>query len=92
MTPLILAAAQGEDPIVEALLAAGADPRRHGPQGWTTPIQHAVGRGDRRMVEALLRRDPGLRLGSGPRVWMIEGMARLSGHADLLRQVEGGER
>jgi uncharacterized protein len=90
LTPLNLAAAQGEAEIVEELLAAGADPRSRGSHGWTV-LQQAVGSGNPKVVEVLLRKDPDLRLGHGPRDWVVRSIARLEGRSEILAQVDHQE-
>jgi hypothetical protein len=43
------------------------------------------------VVEALLRRDPGLRLGNSPRVWALRAMAWVAGRSELLARIDGGQ-
>jgi cytohesin len=91
LTPLMLASAQGEPEIVEELLRAGADPRLHGPVRWTA-LEQAVANGHPQVVDVLLRRDPGLRLGHGPRAWAIRAMAWVQGHSEVLHRIDRGRR
>jgi hypothetical protein len=83
----MLAAAQGEPEIVAELLKAGADPRLHGPVRWTA-LEQAVANGHPEVVDALLRKDPGLRLGSGPRAWVLRGLAWVQGHSEVLDRID----
>jgi hypothetical protein len=87
LTPLMLASAQGEPEIVEELLKAGADPRLHGPVRWTA-LEQAVANGHPEVVDTLLRKDPGLRLGRGPRAWAIRALAWAQGHSDVLARLD----
>lgn len=87
LTPLMLASAQGEPEIVAELLKAGADPRLRGPIRWTA-LEQAVANGHPAVVDVLLRKDPGLRLGNGPRGWVIRTLARLQGHGEVLDRLD----
>jgi ankyrin repeat protein len=89
LTPLMLASAQGEPEIVGTLLEAGADPRLHGPIRWTA-LEQAVANGHPQVVDVLLRKDPGLRLGNGPRAWVIRTLARVQGHTEVLDRIDRG--
>lgn len=53
-TPLIHAAAAGQDPCVELLIAAGADVNRKDGEGWT-PLMHAAMGGHSQCLEILLK-------------------------------------
>jgi uncharacterized protein len=92
LTPLMLAAAQGEPEIVEELLQAGANPRLrlHDPIRWSA-LDQAVANGHSEVVDALLRKDPKLRLGEGPRGWAIRGLAWVQGHAETIDRAEKRE-
>jgi ankyrin repeat protein len=88
-TPLMLAAAQEEGgAIVEALLAAGADPRLRRPAG-DSALTFAVLVGDERTIRALLARAPDLRLEGGFRTWVGRLALRLRGRGDLVALVDG---
>ena len=87
LTPLMLAAAQGEPEIVEELLASGANPRLYGPLRWTA-LEQAVTGGNPRVVDALMRKDPALSLGHGPRSWALRTLARLAGHGEALNRID----
>jgi uncharacterized protein len=89
VTPLMLAAAQGEPEIVAELLAAGADPRLQGPRGWTA-LERGAANGHSEVIDALLRNDPRLHLGPGPRVWMIRALALVRGRSELLDRIDRG--
>jgi hypothetical protein len=91
LTPLMLAASQGEPEIVEELLNAGADPRLHGPIRWTA-LEQAVANAHPEVVDLLLRKDPGLRLGRGPRGWAIRAMAWVQGHPETFDRIDHGQR
>jgi len=87
VTPLMQAAAQGEPEIVAELLKAGADPRLRGPVRWTA-LEQAVANAHTEVVDVLLRKDPGLRLGNGPRGLAIRAMAWAQGHPEVLDRID----
>jgi ankyrin repeat protein len=87
LTPLMLAAAQGEPEIVEELLTAGANPRLRGPVRWTA-LEQAVANAHPEVVDVLMRKDPGLRLGNGPRGWAIRAMAWAQGHPEAFDRID----
>ena len=87
LTPLMLAAAQGEPETVDELLKAGADPRLRGPVRWTA-LEQAVANCNPGVVDVLLRKDPGLRLGKGPRGFAIRVMAWVQGHPEVLDRID----
>ena len=91
LTPLMLAAAQGEPEIVEELLRAGANPRLrlHDPIRWSA-LDQAVANGHSEVVDVLLRKDPGLRLGGGPRGYAIRAFAWVQGHTDAIEKADHG--
>jgi hypothetical protein len=83
LTPLMLAAAQGEGEIVDALLAAGADP--HAEQaGEETTLTYAMTSGNRRVILALLRTAPDLRLSHSWKGRVARLLARVRGQSDIL--------
>jgi len=87
LTPLMLAAAQGELEIVDALLAAGADPHVE-QEGEETTLTYAMTAGNRRVILALLRRAPDLRLAGsweGRAAWLL---ARVRGQSDILARLD----
>jgi hypothetical protein len=86
----MLASAQGEPEIARELLDAGADPRLRGPIRWTA-LEQAVANGHPRVVDVLLRKDPGLRLGRGPRGWVIRALGRLQGCSEALDRIDHQE-
>jgi ankyrin repeat protein len=85
-TPLLLVAGDGDPELVELLLAAGADPRAE--DAGRTALTNAVAEGDARVVRALLRAAPDLRLRGTfwdrAAVWL----ARLRGRREALRLAE----
>ena len=86
ITPLMLACAQGEPEIVDALLAAGADP--HAKQrGDETALTYAMTTGDRRVIQALLRKAPDLRLTDSWEGRLARILARLRGQSDILARL-----
>jgi ankyrin repeat protein len=85
-TALMLAAGQGELELVEDLLASGADP--HAADGGRTLLANAVAEGDPRVVEALLRRAPDLRLGGSLRERLSVLVAKLRGRTAALAVLE----
>ncbi|HEY7215571.1 MAG TPA: ankyrin repeat domain-containing protein [Thermoanaerobaculia bacterium] len=91
LTPLMLASAQGETAIVEELLRAGANPRLrlHDPIRWSA-LEEAVANGHSEVVDALLRKDPELRLGDGPRGFAIRAFAWVQGHTDAIEKADHG--
>jgi hypothetical protein len=54
----------------------------------TAAQEQAVANGHPGVVDALLRKGPGLRLGNGPRAWAIRGLAWVQGHSDVLAQLD----
>jgi ankyrin repeat protein len=91
ITPLMLACAQGEPEIVDALLAAGADPHVK-QRGEETALTYAITSGNRRVLEALLRKAPDLRLTDS---WTdsLKGrlariLARMRGQSDILDRLD----
>ena len=87
LTPLMLAAAQGEGEIVETLLAGGADPRVEQPSGENV-LGYALMGGDARSVRALLARDPALPLPGGFKTTLSRFFLRLRGRTAILRLVD----
>jgi hypothetical protein len=83
LTPLMLAAAQGEPAIVDTLLAAGADP--HAVQaGGESALTYAMTTGNRRVILALLRKAPDLRLADSWEGHLARLLAHVRGQGDLL--------
>ncbi|HYN20641.1 MAG TPA: ankyrin repeat domain-containing protein [Thermoanaerobaculia bacterium] len=88
LTPLMLAASQGEVESFEVLLAAGADPYARKPNGETV-LTHAVLGGKPRIVRALLRRAPDLRLRNTAEDWGARTLAWVRGRSEVLDVIEG---
>lgn len=86
LTPLMLAAAQGEDEIAETLLAAGADP--YAESDGMTALHHAILGNNPKVVEALLRRAPDLKLGDGWRSWAVRTFARVRGRSQIVARLD----
>jgi ankyrin repeat protein len=83
---LLAAAIRGNLPIVQSLLAAGADPliEAHG----RTTLTNAVAGGNPDVVRALRQRAPGLRLRNTFEDHVAVWIARLTGHGDALAAVD----
>jgi ankyrin repeat protein len=90
LTPLMLAASQGEAEVVELLLQAGADP--HAESRGMTTLHHALLGANPRVVEAVLRDAPDLRLGDGWRDWAVRGFTRLRGRSELVARLDQARR
>lgn len=87
ITPLMLACAQGEPEIVDTLLADGADP--HAMQrGRETALTYAMTTGNRRVLEALLRKAPDLRLTDSWEGSLARILARVRGQSDILARLD----
>jgi ankyrin repeat protein len=91
ITPLMLACAQGEPEIVDTLLAAGADPHVR-QRGEETALTYAMTTGNRRVLEALLRRAPDLRLTHSWKGVVARLLARMRGQSDILAQISRPSR
>jgi hypothetical protein len=87
ITPLMLAASQGEPEIVDELLAAGADPHAK-QEGRETALTYAMTAGNERVIRALLRKAPDLRLAASWKGGVVRILARLRGQSDILARLD----
>lgn len=87
ITPLMLASSQGEAEIVDALLAAGADPH-HEQEGRETALTYAMTDGNERVIRALLRKAPDLRLIDSWEGDLARLLARVRGQSDILARLD----
>ena len=87
ITPLMLACAQGEPEIVDTLLAAGADPHVK-QRGEETALTYAMTTGNRRVIQALLQKAPGLRLTDSWEGGLARILARMRGQSDILARLD----
>lgn len=90
LTPLMLAAGQGNAEMVEALLEAGADPR--GEADGRSVLSQAILGNNPRIVEALLREAPDLRLGDRWQDRLVRGFAWLRGRSELIARLDQAKR
>jgi ankyrin repeat protein len=87
----MLASTQGEAEIVDTLLAAGADPHRE-QEGGGTALVYAVTDGNERVIRALLRKAPDLRLSHSWKGDLARLLARVRGQSDILARLDSPQK